>query len=49
MGVGMAAIVAPPDADRAVRILTERGVPAWVLGEVRAGDGSVRLTGSHPG
>ena len=48
MGVGMAAIVTPQDADRAVRMLTERGVPAWVLGEVCAGDGSVRLAGSHP-
>ena len=47
MGVGMAAIVAPPDADRAVRLLAERGVPAWLLGEVRAGDGSVRLSGRH--
>jgi phosphoribosylformylglycinamidine cyclo-ligase len=48
MGVGMAAIVAAPDADRAVRLLAERGVPAWLLGEIRAGDGSARLAGRHP-
>jgi len=49
MGVGMAAIVAAPGADRALRMLRDRGVPAWVLGEIRAGDRSVQLTGSHPG
>ena len=49
MGVGMAAIVAAPGADRALRMLRDRGVPAWVLGEIRAGDGSVQLAGSHPG
>jgi phosphoribosylformylglycinamidine cyclo-ligase len=48
MGVGMAAIVAPPDADRAVRLLADRGVTAWLLGDVRAGDGSVQLAGRHP-
>jgi phosphoribosylformylglycinamidine cyclo-ligase len=48
MGVGMVAVVAPDDADAAVRLLDERGVPAWVAGTVTAGDGSVTLTGSHP-
>ena len=38
MGVGMIAVLAPEDADRAVRLLVERGVPAWVAGTVgRAG------------
>ncbi|MGZ4589886.1 MAG: phosphoribosylformylglycinamidine cyclo-ligase [Actinomycetes bacterium] len=38
MGVGMIVVVAPEDADRAVRLLVERGVPAWVAGTVgRAG------------
>jgi phosphoribosylformylglycinamidine cyclo-ligase len=49
MGVGMVAIVAPADADRAVRLLTERRVPAWIAGEISAGAGNARLTGSHPG
>ncbi|HEY2207126.1 MAG TPA: phosphoribosylformylglycinamidine cyclo-ligase [Pseudonocardia sp.] len=35
MGVGMVAVVAPDDADRAMAVLTARHVPAWVLGDVR--------------
>jgi phosphoribosylformylglycinamidine cyclo-ligase len=38
MGVGMAAVVAAADADRAVRLLAERGVPAWVIGRITAAD-----------
>ena len=34
MGVGMAAVVARADADRALGTLASRGVPAWVLGEI---------------
>lgn len=54
MGVGMAAVVAAADADRAVRVLAERGVPGWVIGRISAattsaGNGSARLVGSHPG
>jgi len=49
MGVGMVAIVAAADADRALRMLTERQVPAWVLGNITAGTGTAQLTGSHPG
>jgi phosphoribosylformylglycinamidine cyclo-ligase len=48
MGVGMVAIVAAGDADRAVRLLAERESPAWVAGEVIAGTGEVRLAGRHP-
>lgn len=33
-GVGMIAVVGAVGADAAVRAATERGVPAWVLGEV---------------
>jgi len=47
MGVGMVAIVAATDADSAVRLLAERQLGAWVLGEVTAGTGSVRLDGRH--
>ncbi|HEX7106939.1 MAG TPA: phosphoribosylformylglycinamidine cyclo-ligase [Acidothermaceae bacterium] len=54
MGVGMVAIVARPDADRAVAALARRGVRAWVSGEVRGGDagegapGRTELVGDHP-
>ncbi|GGM46763.1 phosphoribosylformylglycinamidine cyclo-ligase [Longimycelium tulufanense] len=34
MGVGMVAVVAPEDVDRALAVLTARHVPAWVIGEV---------------
>jgi phosphoribosylformylglycinamidine cyclo-ligase len=47
LGVGMVALVAPADVDRALALLTARHVPAWVAGEVLPGDGSVTLTGSH--
>jgi phosphoribosylformylglycinamidine cyclo-ligase len=42
-GVGMAAIVAASDADAALRLLAERGVDAWPLGEVVPGSGTVRF------
>jgi phosphoribosylformylglycinamidine cyclo-ligase len=35
MGVGMVAVLAPDDVDRAMAVLTARHVHAWVLGEVR--------------
>ena len=52
MGVGMAAVVAADDADRAVGLLTARGVPAWHVGQVIQAPGTrgtARLTGSHAG
>ncbi|CAB0887190.1 phosphoribosylformylglycinamidine cyclo-ligase [Corynebacterium diphtheriae] len=52
MGVGMVAVVAPKDRDRALAILTARHIDAWELGAVRATEGeepSVILTGNHPG
>ncbi|MCW2945082.1 MAG: phosphoribosylformylglycinamidine cyclo-ligase [Actinoallomurus sp.] len=42
-GVGMAAVVAAADADAALRLLTERGVPAWTLGEIVPGSGEARV------
>jgi phosphoribosylformylglycinamidine cyclo-ligase len=48
MGVGMAAVVAADDCDRALRLLAERDVPSWVLGQIVPGSGAARLTGSHP-
>ncbi len=52
LGVGMIAIVAPGDADRALATLLGRHVPAWVAGTVASGTpgtpGSVVLVGKHP-
>jgi phosphoribosylformylglycinamidine cyclo-ligase len=48
MGVGMVAIVAAADADSAIRRLAERQVPTWVIGEIVAGSGGVRVVGQHP-
>ncbi len=49
MGVGMVAVIAAADADRGLRLLAERGVPAWLVGEVTSGTGHALLTGNHPG
>jgi phosphoribosylformylglycinamidine cyclo-ligase len=50
-GVGMVAAVAGAQADRAVALLRDRGVPAWVAGEIRAradgGGPAARLVGSY--
>jgi phosphoribosylformylglycinamidine cyclo-ligase len=45
VGVGMVALV--PDGPAAVRLLTDRGVPAWVAGEIVSGTGQARLIGTH--
>ena len=47
MGVGMAAAVAADDADRAVRLLMDRGIPAWRAGEVISDAEDVRLVGTY--
>src|SRR5580704_6488099 len=47
MGVGMVAVVSSQDADRALDLLAERGVPAWAIGQITPGSGTVRLTGQH--
>lgn len=39
LGVGMVAVVSAPAADAAVARLTERGVPAWVMGQVAEASG----------
>jgi phosphoribosylformylglycinamidine cyclo-ligase len=54
-GVGMVALTAADDADAAVDLLSENGVPAWVAGSVEAATddgagarpGGVRLVGDH--
>lgn len=58
MGVGMVAVLAPEDVDRALAVLTARHVAAWMVGEVKpskdvavAGDGEPPLAllhGEHP-
>ncbi|HEX6936354.1 MAG TPA: phosphoribosylformylglycinamidine cyclo-ligase [Actinomycetes bacterium] len=53
MGVGMVAVVAAADADRALAELAGRGVPCWVAGTVgtriaTSGQAPVTLVGSHP-
>lgn len=54
MGVGMVAIVAPEDVDRALAVLTARHIDCWTLGTVAKAsdkvDGAelVRMVGDHP-
>ncbi|WP_182874931.1 phosphoribosylformylglycinamidine cyclo-ligase [Microbispora sp. H10670] len=43
LGVGMCAIVPAAEVDRALALLTGRGLPAWVLGEIVAGEGRARF------
>jgi phosphoribosylformylglycinamidine cyclo-ligase len=49
MGVGMTAVVNADDADRALRTLAARGVPAWSVGEITTDHDGVRLAGEHRG
>ncbi|HEX2315042.1 MAG TPA: phosphoribosylformylglycinamidine cyclo-ligase [Thermomonospora sp.] len=44
LGVGMAAVVAPDTADAALRLLADRDVPAWILGEITEGTGRTHLS-----
>src|SRR5215467_14085033 len=46
MGVGMVAIVAREDCDHALQLCAERGLPAWLAGEITPGSGHAQLTGS---
>jgi phosphoribosylformylglycinamidine cyclo-ligase len=51
MGVGMVAVVAPEDTDRALAVLTARHRACWSLGTIKKGSkGSSRavLVGQHP-
>ncbi len=49
-GIGMSAIVAPSEADRAIRTLAARGMKAWVAGvisERKDGDSGSTLEGTY--
>jgi phosphoribosylformylglycinamidine cyclo-ligase len=41
MGVGMVAVVAPEEADKAVRVLGGMGAEAFIMGEAARGDEGV--------
>jgi phosphoribosylformylglycinamidine cyclo-ligase len=47
MGVGMMAIVASADAERALAFLRGRNIDAWVVGGIIDGTGSVQMMGSY--
>lgn len=47
MGVGMVAVVAADDADRAIEILQGRGVHSWVLGQIETEGARVDLFGRY--
>jgi phosphoribosylformylglycinamidine cyclo-ligase len=49
LGVGMVAVVPAECADDCLAVATERGVPAWLLGEIRPGAGRVELAGDYAG
>ena len=42
-GVGMTVVLGKDDADRAVKVLTQAGETAWLMGEVVAGGGQVEF------
>ncbi|MGJ0120398.1 phosphoribosylformylglycinamidine cyclo-ligase [Williamsia sp. MIQD14] len=54
MGIGMVAIVAPEDTDRALAVLTARHLNSWVLGSITKSHngkdhaGAAALKGEHP-
>jgi phosphoribosylformylglycinamidine cyclo-ligase len=47
MGVGMVAVLAASDADRAADLLNARGISAWRAGEVTTRDEDVRLVSAY--
>ena len=49
LGVGMIAVLAPERAQDALALAAARGVPAWRIGELRAGSGMVAMRGSYQG
>jgi phosphoribosylformylglycinamidine cyclo-ligase len=52
MGVGMIAVLPQAGVEVALSVLADRGVDAWVAGEVAGredGDGAVRMIGDYAG
>jgi phosphoribosylformylglycinamidine cyclo-ligase len=47
MGVGMVAVVAANDADRALGLVNAHGIRAWPIGEVTSGGEGARLVGAY--
>jgi phosphoribosylformylglycinamidine cyclo-ligase len=47
MGVGMMAVVAPTDHERALAFLRGRGLDAWKIGDIIDGAGTVQMIGSY--
>ncbi len=47
MGVGMVAVTTAEAGDTTLALLAEAGIPAWVCGEVAAGDGGVVTLSGH--
>src|SRR5262249_4981860 len=47
MGIGMTAVVAATDADRALRTLTASGIPAWQAGEVTQAQEGAHLASTY--
>lgn len=47
MGIGMLAVIAPQDVERALAFLKGRGLDAWVAGEIVDGTGDVQMVGAH--
>ena len=43
LGIGMIAIVARDDVEATIRAADRAKVPAWIIGEIRAGKGAVRF------
>ncbi len=49
LGVGMIAVVAPDQVGAALELAGQRNLPAWRLGEIRAGNGTVQMQGNYGG
>lgn len=47
MGIGMVALVPAAAADRSVNLLADRGLVAWIAGEVVDGSGHARLVNAY--
>ncbi len=49
LGVGMVAVIAAEHAHDALALADARGVPAWPIGELRGGTGTVAMNGDYQG